>query len=70
MPNVVMAHDDPGATVLEEEILRSLAANVVHLRELENLPSMAIASQVDALMVGTERVSGDLLRRLPGWSRA
>lgn len=65
MPTVVIAHGDVSTTAVEQEVLRAIDAKIFHVRQLESLPQLEIAPEVDALMVGTERVNADLLANLP-----
>ena len=65
MHTIVMAHEDAAHTAVEEQVLRPLDAKIFHVHNLELLPGMDIPRDVDALMVGTERVPDELLARLP-----
>ncbi len=64
MTTVVLAHEDPKYTGIEQAILQEFGATLIHERNPEALIADGRAAQVDALMVGTERVSADLLAHL------
>ncbi len=65
MFNVVLAYEDSAHTLVEQEILRTIDATVFHFRDTDALAHDALAGQVDALMVGTERVTANLLASMP-----
>lgn len=62
---VVFAHEDQRFTEPEQAIIKSLGAEIVHERNLDALVADGRAVQVDALMVGTERVTAALIAALP-----
>jgi D-3-phosphoglycerate dehydrogenase len=62
---VVLAYDDAEFTRMEQEMLRELGATLVYERDPEALVADGRAAEVDALMVGTERVSANLLTHMP-----
>jgi len=65
MPTIVLAHEDPSLTQVEEEILKSIDAHVIHRRNLDALTRDGLGAQVAALMVGTERVTAQHFAQLP-----
>lgn len=65
MTTVVLAHEDPNYTKPEEQVLKTLGAELIYERNLDNLTRNGQAARVNALMVGTERVTADLLAQLP-----
>ncbi|MCC7165010.1 MAG: C-terminal binding protein [Anaerolineae bacterium] len=65
MATVVLAHEDAIYTKPEQEILRGIGAELIHERKLDSLIQNGQATRVDALMVGTERVTAGLLAGLP-----
>jgi D-3-phosphoglycerate dehydrogenase len=64
MPTVVIAHEDANKSAVEEQVLSAIGATIVYERNTERLAQLDIAPQVDALMVGTERVPAALLDKL------
>jgi len=65
MPTIVLAHEDAPFTQVEEEILKSIDARVIHQRNVDVLTQDGLGAHVDALMVGTERVTAQHFAQLP-----
>src|SRR5215212_4570283 len=65
MATVVFAHEGRDFSAPEQEILKGIGADVIYERNLDALMADGRAAQVDALMVGTERVTADLIAQMP-----
>ncbi|MEA2525896.1 MAG: D-3-phosphoglycerate dehydrogenase / 2-oxoglutarate reductase [Thermomicrobiales bacterium] len=63
-PRVVIAYAKPGEAPVEEEILRAAGIEVVLTGELESESARTAAREAEALMVGLNRISADLMDEL------
>jgi D-3-phosphoglycerate dehydrogenase len=61
---VVIAYAKPGEAPVEEEILRAAGIEVVLTGELESESARTAAREAEALMVGLNRISADLMDEL------
>jgi|FLYN01.1.fsa_nt_gi D-3-phosphoglycerate dehydrogenase len=64
MPTVVVAYDEFNDTQVEEAVLKSIDARVIHSRNLNTPEALEAAKQADALMVTIQQVTADVLATL------
>jgi D-3-phosphoglycerate dehydrogenase len=64
MFTVVIAYNEFPDVTVETDILKAIAATVLHVRGLETPEQLEAARQADALMVSTQKVSASLLAEM------
>ena len=63
-PTVIITYTDDSDTVIEQEILKTIDAEILYFRKFDTEEALAAASKADALMVALEEVRADLIARL------
>lgn len=63
-PTVIIAYTDASDAKEEQEILKTVDANILYIRKFDTEEALEAVSQADALMVGLEEVRADLIARM------
>ena len=63
-PIVIITYTDPSDAIVEQDILKAIEAEILYIRSFDSDEALETLSKADALMVGLEEVTANMIARM------